>query len=435
LVESKLKVWIQNAFLAQTMEKDHEYVLEDHGVVLVDYSCTDVVENCMKWCDGLQQFLEMKHQSKLSDMTVIANYMSNVCLLQKYKSQIYGLSGTLGQQAEIETLRRIYEGIQTCQIPSFKRRKLFEVQGVFMKDERKWMEKICEVVAEQISPTTYRSPRAVLVNCETIKLAKVLYQIFSGRVTNTVLYVKNNRENSVLFARKLGAGDIIIATNLAGRGTDLQVSDSVKAAGGLFVVQTFLPENARVEAQAFGHAARQGSPGSAQLVVCFNHLSEPLQLLIVARNFLSIMENTLDVTYRYVTQQTTDPAGNLTTRFDKHIMARHTVLVSFKSNIYEAMQKVDRARDTGGSVRVKKTLAYFLVSLEHLLPLPVILMESARDMYSRNPLLSHQRVSHPSLDIFYELTSLESMGLTHIYDLDTPFSLVAFFSKIARPLH
>ncbi|KAK5606055.1 hypothetical protein CRENBAI_001181 [Crenichthys baileyi] len=217
------------------MKTDQEYVLEDHGIVLVDYSCTDVVENCMKWCDGLQQFLEMKHQSKLSDMAVITNYMSNIGLLQKYKCQIYGLSGTLG------------------------------------------------------------SPRAVLVICETVKLAKVLYQIFSGRVTNTVLYVKNNRENSVLFARKLGAGDVIIATNLAGRGTDLQVSNSVKAAGGLFVVQTLLPKNARVEAQAFGHAARQGSPGSAQLVVCFNHLSEPLQLLIVARNFLSIMENTVEV--------------------------------------------------------------------------------------------------------------------------------------------
>ncbi|KAM4564118.1 uncharacterized protein V3H82_013126 [Fundulus diaphanus] len=663
LVKSKLKVWIENAFRAQMMEIDNEYVLEGHIIVPVDYSCTEVVENCMKWGDGLQQFLEMKHQLKLSDMTVITNYMSNVGLLQKYKSQIYGLSGTLGQQAEIEALKSVYEGIKSSQIPLFKRRKLFEVQGVIVKDERKWIEKICEVVSEQIKPTPYRSSRAVLVICESIKLAKVLYQIFGGRVPNTMLYIKKVRGNNVIFSKKLGAGDVIIATNLAGRGTDLQISDSVKAAGGLFVLQTFLPDNARVEAQAFGHAARQGSPGSAQIIVCFNHLPQPLQLLIVTRNLLSFMDNIadfsasflrlflqhlrhyqrstasedsqeissllspiltenspsdimmvkeirdasvaeqlssyvecdlknikkkeelfnqyletldllyksnnkptesdvsalhefwgiwlltkfteegsavrlkeilkedltkaikkltqgeppfsnphyytvhgselhkmgklsesismytkainqdpcwaavayynrafasltqqnrsqdneclsqaledlqkalmsvelyctqLDVTYRSVTQKTPAPADNSTTRFDKHIMARHRVLVSFKSNIYEAMQKVDRARDSGGSVRMKKSPVYFLVSFEHLLPLPVILMESAWEIYSRDPLLRHQLLSQPSLDLFNELMGLESMGLTHIYVLDIPFSLVAFFSKVARALH
>ncbi|KAM4714708.1 protein translocase subunit SecA-like [Anableps anableps] len=663
VVESKLSVWIENAFCAQTMEKDHEYIIEGHRIVPVDYSSTDLVGNWMKWCDGLQQFLEMKHQSKLNDLTIITNYMSNVGLLQKYKSQIYGLSETLGEKAEIETMRRIYQGIKTCQIPPYKRRKLFEVQGVIMKDETRWIEKICEVVFDQIKPTPYRSRRAVLVICKTVKLAKVLYQIFGGRVPNTMLYIKNNRDNSVLFAKKLGAGDVIIATNLAARGTELQVSDSVKAAGGLFVVKTFLPVNSRMEAQGFGYAARRGSPGSAQMIVCFSHLPEPLQLLILTRNLLSFMENIIDVsasfrrlflqhlrhyqrsntmeeiqeissvlfhilaensssdlmmvkeirdvlvaeqlssyveselpnvkkkeelfgqyletldllyknnnkptesdvsalnefwaiwlltkfseessavrlktilntdlsksvqklrqrespssnvhyyiaqgselqqigrlsesidmytkvinqdpcwaavayynrasafltqqnrsqdpeclsqaledlqkafmsvklycdqvdvTYRYVTQQSTDLTGNLATRFDKYIMARHTVLVSFKANIYEAIQKVDRARDMSGSVRVKKTPVYFLVSLEHLLPMPVILLESAREIYSRNPLLRHRLVSHPSLDIYNALMSLESMGLTHIYVLDTPFSLAAFFSKIARALH
>ncbi|XP_043954112.1 protein translocase subunit SecA-like [Gambusia affinis] len=664
LVESKLKVWIENAFQAQSMEKDDEYIFEGDIIVPEDYSSTDVVGNSLKWCDGLQQFLEMKHQTKISDMTIISNYMSNVGLLQKYKSQIYGLSGTLGQQAEIETMRKTFQGIKTCQIPSYKRRKLFEVQGVIMKDERRWIEKICEVVFDQIKPTPYRSPRAVLVTCESIKLAKLLYQIFSGRFSSTMLYIKNNKDNSVVFKKKLGAGDVIIATNLAARGTDLQVSDSVKSAGGLFVVQTFLPDNSRVEAQGIGHTARQGSPGSAQMVVCFTHLSEPLQLLILTRNLLSFMENIadasatfmqlflmhlrqyqrsntrgesqemssllyriltentnsdlmmikeirdalvaeqlsgyvesdlpnikkkeelfnqyldtldllyksnnnkpaesdvaalnefwgmwlltkfsgegsvvrlksilsadlsaalqklrqrespssnvhyytakgselekmgrlsesidmytkvinqdpcwaavafynrasasltqhnrtqdpeclrqvledlqkalmsvklhtdqLDVTYRYVTQQTTNPAGNSTTRFDKQIMARHTVLVSFKTNIYEAMQKIDRARDMSRSVRVKRTPVYFLVSLEHLLPMPVILLESARAIYSRNPLLRHQLANHPSLDIFNEVMSLESMGLTHVYVLEIPSSLATFFSKITRAFH
>ncbi|XP_056224520.1 protein translocase subunit SecA-like [Seriola aureovittata] len=296
LVEAKLKVWIENAFYAQTMTKDHEYIMEKHGIVPVDYSCTGVVENFMKWSDGLQQFLEMKHESKLSDMTAITNYMSNVGLFQKYKDQIYGISGTLGQQAETETLQKIYEGIKTCQIPSFKRRKLFEVEGVIVDDEKEWIEKICNVVTAQTKPTLYREGRAVLIICETINRAKVLHHALGDKVPNKKLYINNNVDNTAIFAKELKARDIIIATNLAGRGTDLKVSDKVNRAGGLFVLQTFLPKNARVEAQAFGRTARQGSPGSAQLIVCSNHLSGTLQLLVLTKKLLSLLENITDTT-------------------------------------------------------------------------------------------------------------------------------------------
>ncbi|KAM8746501.1 protein translocase subunit SecA-like [Acanthopagrus schlegelii] len=289
LVKSKLKVWIENAFYAQTMTEGHQYIKDKHGIVPVDYSCTGVVENNMKWSDGLQQFLEMKHQFKLSDMTAITNYMSNVGLLQKYGNQIFGISGTLGQQAEIETLQKIYEGIKVCQIPTFKRRKLFEDEGVIVDDEKQWIEKTCHAV------TNY-AQRAVLVICETIRRAKVLYDALGDKVQNKRLYISNNMDNTAIFAKKLDAGEVIIATNLAGRGTDLKVSDQVKEAGGLFVVQTFLPKNARVEAQAFGRAARQGSPGSAQLIICTSHLQQHLQLLIMTKKLLSLLEDITDVT-------------------------------------------------------------------------------------------------------------------------------------------
>lgn len=166
LVESKLEDWIENAFFAQTMTKDHQYVLERHGVVPVDYSCTGVIENFMEWSDGLHQFLQMKHQEKLSDMTAITNYMSNVGLLQMYGDQIYGVSGTLGHKAETETLQKIYSGITACYIPTFKRRKLFEVEGVIVDDEKEWLEHICRAVKAQTTCTAYRSERAVLVMCD-----------------------------------------------------------------------------------------------------------------------------------------------------------------------------------------------------------------------------------------------------------------------------
>ncbi|XP_051258337.1 protein translocase subunit SecA-like isoform X2 [Dicentrarchus labrax] len=660
LVKSKLKVWIKNAFYAQTMTMDHEYIKEGHGVVPVDYSCTGIVENNMKWTDGLHQFLEMKHESKLSDMTAITNYMSNVGLLQKYGDQIFGISGTLGQQAETETLQKIYAGIKTCQIPSFKRRKLFEVEGVIIDDETEWIEKICEVVTAQTKPTPYRARRAVLVICETISRAKVLHHALGDNVLNKKLYISNNMDNTAIFAKNLEAGEVIIATNLAGRGTDLQVSDQVKTAGGLFVVQTFLPKNARVEAQAFGRTARQGSPGSAQLIVCISHLSEPLQLLVLIKKLESLLGDITDVTPlyqdRFVMQlrlyqknhsdiQTNDmsstllhiltknsnsgiktvkkirddavaeglasylecdipkikkkaelfsqyldvldevykssnnkpedsylsalnefwgmwllinfnendsimdlknkltedlktarqklrqresPISNLhhytafgnelrknghleesikmytkaiqedhcwaaiayynraftsltqqgrqqdpncldqaledlqnalksvelycdqievthryskqvkdlgipsDTRFDNHMTARYSVLFLFKANINEAIKKVDRARDLGGKVKVDESLVYFLVPALHFLPLTVLSTQSLTLIRSRDPLKIQQLISHPSFDILNELMCLESLGLTHVYKLDTLFSLGGFFSKIHR---
>ncbi|XP_034712957.1 protein translocase subunit SecA-like [Etheostoma cragini] len=653
LVKLKLKVWIENALYAQNMRMDHEYVLERHGVVPVDYSCTGVVENNMQWTDGLHQFLEMKHGSKLSDMTAITNYMSNVGLLQKYGTQIFGISGTLGQQSETETLQKIYEGIKTCRIPSFKRRKLFEVEGVIVSDEKEWIEKICNVVTAKTNPTPYRAQRAVLVICETIKRAKVVHHELGDKVPNKTLYINNNMDNTAIFAKELEAGEVLIATNLAGRGTDLQVSDQVKTAGGLFVVQTFLPKNARVESQAFGRTARQGSPGSAQLIICPSHLSKSLELVALGKhqsvlkniiynmqvhNFVvqlrlyhkkqsnevskdlamkvltktsdsgiktlkdarnNSVEQTLasyldcdiptikkkeelfsqyldtlnevyksstkpaesdlsalnefwgmwlltkfsendsmmdlkyklnedletarkklshrqspssnlhyytafgtelrekgklaesiemytkaiqedpcwaaiayynrafasltqqhkhqepncinlaredllnalksvelyceqiELTCRYSTQDR-DPQSNLITRLEGHMITRHNVLVYFKANIHEAIKKLDRARDLGGNVKVEESLVFFLAPLIHLLPLAVLSTESLTTIRSRDPLKLLQLTSHPSFDIIYELKCLQSLGLTHVYTLDTLFSLGGFFSRMVR---
>lgn len=229
------------------MTEDREYTLEKHGIVPVDYSSTGVVENFRVMPDGLQQFLEMKHKYKPSDMTAITNYMSNVGLFMKFKGQIFGISGTLGQQAETDTLERIYD-VKTCQIPAFKRRKLFEVEGEIVSDEQEWIEEICNAVLAETNPTPFRAQRAVLVICPTIQQAKDLDLALKNKVPDKKLYTSNNIDTTAIFENKLEAGEVIIATHLAGRGMDLQVSDQVKRAGGLFVLQTFLPVNARVEA-------------------------------------------------------------------------------------------------------------------------------------------------------------------------------------------
>ncbi|XP_029942372.1 uncharacterized protein LOC115384198 isoform X2 [Salarias fasciatus] len=295
LVNSQLRIWIQNAFEAQTMTENDEYVIETHGIVPVDYSNTGVVENSTQWTDGLHQFLELKHGAKMSQMSIITNYKSSIGLFQMYGNQIYGMSGTLGQQVETEALQKIYKDINTCRIPTFRRRKLFEVEAKVVSNEMEWIETICDVVIEQTRATSFRGKRAALVICETINHAKTLEKALKSKGSKK-LYINNNMDNEAVLKQKLEAGEVIVATNLAGRGTDLKVSESVKTAGGLFVIQTFLPRNARVEAQAFGRTARQGSPGSAQLIICTKHLSKLQQLQLQVKKLQSLFENMIDLT-------------------------------------------------------------------------------------------------------------------------------------------
>lgn len=146
------------------------------------------------------------------------------------------------------------------------------------------------------------------------------------------------------------------------------------------------------------------------------------------------MSDQLEVTHRFLTQHTKNNNSASLTRLDKHFMARCTVLESFKINITEAIKKVDRARDTGGNVKVEESLVFFMVPLVHFLPFMIHLRESVPVIHSRDPLMCRQLISHPSLDILNELESLKSLGLTHVYTLDTLFSLGGFFSKITRKI-
>lgn len=355
LVKSKLEVWIKNALVAQKMTMDHEYVLERQGIVPVDYSSTGVIENLMTLSDGLHQFLELKHNLKLSNMASISNYMSNVGLLQMYGGKVFGLTGTLGQPAEMETLQKLY-GVETCQIPTFKRKKLFEVEGVIVDVEKEWIKTICSVLSEQIQATSYRGQRAVLVICETISRAKTIHSSVKDPNAKKMLFISNNMDNTAIFKNELTGGDTIIATNLAGRGADFKVSDQVKAAGGLFVIQTFLPENSRVEAQAFGRTARQGSPGSAQLIVCRSHLPESFQCLSLLTTPASSMDalRNLRLFHKAICMLT--PKEYLQTQCKDTSTIRQTLFSSLDTTSDSRINKVKLVRDRTAAKRLTTLL-------------------------------------------------------------------------------
>ncbi|MGH0182679.1 UNVERIFIED_CONTAM: hypothetical protein FKN15_019597 [Acipenser sinensis] len=305
LVETKLQTWVENAFLAVKLKEGREYLVQGKQVLPVDFKRTGIVEMNKKWGDGLQQFLEMKHLTKVSTLSTITNYISNVRYFSMYNGQIYGTTGTLGTESDPGFLHKLYPTLSVCRVPTFNRKKLFEVKGLIRSTKEEWQKTICSVVQKKTTPlvflqwmqtlkglirstkeewqktavvqkkvkaSSYGKGQAALVICEDINKANDLYDLIKDQAPGQVTqYIRNDSRNGNISDRVLKPGDVIVATNLAGRGTDTKVSEEVVKSGGLFVVLSFLSQNARVELQAFGRTARKGQPGSAQVIVCSSY--------------------------------------------------------------------------------------------------------------------------------------------------------------------
>ncbi|XP_036929417.1 uncharacterized protein LOC119005671, partial [Acanthopagrus latus] len=278
LVKQKVSVWVQNAFLALQLKEGQEYVVENDSVCPVDFRSTGIVELNKKWGDGLQQFVEIKHQIKLSTISTVTNYISNIAFFEKYHGKIYGTTGTLGSKTDMLFLQDLYPNLSACKMPTFNRKKLFEVKGTLKTSAEEWKKEIKRVVLAQTSTNPYRGGRAALVICETINAAKEIYDELKSSVPGEIiLYCHSDTDSLCKIDRELLPGDVIVATNLAGRGTDIKVSKHVNSNGGLCVILSFLSENTRVELQAFGRTARKGKPGSAQIIMSTEHLQPSLR--------------------------------------------------------------------------------------------------------------------------------------------------------------
>ena len=290
---SRLRCWINNAFLANEMRENREYIDKNNTIYPVDYKSTGVIETNKKWGDGLQQFLEMKHDSSRTPLSLITNFLSNEDFFDRYESNIIGVSGTLGNDAEKKFMSKTFS-VKFATIPPSKRRKLFELDGLILENENKeWLKAISSKVKWAVA-----SQRAVLVICEDIATAKKIDEHISyekweakfemRRNKNKInKYLRRNKDetepylhtqsedNDVGWMKKeMKPGDVVITTNLGARGMDFSTDDIVTQNGGLFVLVTFIPLNDRVEKQAFGRTGRRGATGSCQIIVSREKMPE-----------------------------------------------------------------------------------------------------------------------------------------------------------------
>ena len=242
-------------------ERDEDYVVKDEKVCIVD-PYTGRVLGDRSWQGGLQQLIELKEQCEPSrERETIARISQ-----QRFFSRYLRLSGMSGTVREVRgELKRVYQ-LRYARIPTHrpsKRRYLGE--RVFTNCDAKWQAVTQRVVA------MHQAQRPVLVGTRSIEDSmRCSEHLHAAGVAHQVLNANQDAQEAAIIARAGERGQVTVATNMAGRGTDIALADSVDALGGLHVIACERHEAARIDRQLFGRAARQGNTGSCERIGCLD---------------------------------------------------------------------------------------------------------------------------------------------------------------------
>ena len=239
-------------------EKDTEYILQDNQVKIVDEQTGRVMDG-RRYSDGLHQAIEAKENVKIEDATQTYATVT----LQNYFRMYHKLSGMTGTaETEAGEFWDIYE-LDVVVIPTNKPIAREDKQDLVYKTQR---EKFNAVADEIVRLTSQGRP--VLVGTTSVEISELLGRMLQMKgISHNILNAKQHQREADIVAAAGNAGQVTIATNMAGRGTDIKLSDEVKKAGGLAIIGTERHESRRVDRQLRGRAGRQGDPGSSQFYV------------------------------------------------------------------------------------------------------------------------------------------------------------------------
>lgn len=245
------------------MDVDHSKTTLDKNpkIMILDLD-TGVDMKESQWNEALHQFLQLKHGCRLSLMSLKAVFISNISFFNKY-SRVFGLSGTMGTDSDRDFLKKTYK-VDFLSMPLALPKKFIEEEPIICKDLSCWKKDIFQDTSEALEAN-----RSVLIICGTVLEAEMLHEFFKAKKTTyeIELYRRDYEPFKVTEEGKcLEPGHVIIATNLAGRGTDIKLSPELKKNKGLHVILSYLPDNLRVEQQAFGRASRCGDSGTGRLI-------------------------------------------------------------------------------------------------------------------------------------------------------------------------
>ncbi|MCD9633928.1 preprotein translocase subunit SecA, partial [Tenacibaculum maritimum] len=242
-------------------EKDVEYVVIDNKVMIVDEQTGRIMDG-RRYSDGLHQALEAKENVNIEDATQTFATVT----LQNYFRMYRKLSGMTGTAiTEAGELLEIYK-LDVVEIPTNKPIQRDDKEDLVYKTAREKYNAVIEDIVQLVN-----QGRPVLVGTTSVEISELLGRMLQMRkIPHNILNAKLHKREADVVAEAGKPGVVTIATNMAGRGTDIKLSKEVKDAGGLAIIGTERHDSRRVDRQLRGRAGRQGDVGSSQFYVALD---------------------------------------------------------------------------------------------------------------------------------------------------------------------
>ncbi|UVI29879.1 preprotein translocase subunit SecA [Paenibacillus spongiae] len=270
---------IQQALKAHViMKRDVDYVVQDDEVVIVD-EFTGRLMAGRRYSDGLHQAIEAKEQIKVQNESMTLATITFQNYFRMYR-KLSGMTGTA--KTEEEEFKKIY-GLEVIQVPTNRPNIRQDTADVVYKTQNGKFNAVVEEIVER-----HKKNQPVLVGTVSIENSEKLSDMLKKRgVTHKVLNAKFHAEEAEIVSRAGQPGGVTIATNMAGRGTDILLGEGVPEVGGLHIMGTERHESRRIDNQLRGRAGRQGDPGSSQFYLS---LDDELMRRFGSENIMGMME-------------------------------------------------------------------------------------------------------------------------------------------------
>lgn len=240
-------------------QRDIQYIIVDNKIQIVDESTGRVMED-RSWEQGLHQLIETKEGVELTSGRETLAKMT----FQRFFRRYFLLSGLTGTGLEVHReLWTVYR-LKVCKIPPNKPNQRSYLSNLYCATLD---EKYKAIVTDAIRASSQGQP--VLIGTRSVEASEAIAQELAARqITHTILNARQDADEAKIVAQAGQTGQVTVATNMAGRGTDIKLNAVSRHAGGLHVILSEFHESSRVDRQLFGRSGRQGDPGTCRAIVC-----------------------------------------------------------------------------------------------------------------------------------------------------------------------
>ena len=243
------------------LHRDQHYIVADGRVQIVDENTGRTMPD-RTWEQGLHQLVEAKEQL---DLTGARETLARITY-QRFFNRYLHLSGMTGTAREVAGELRAVYGLRVLRLPTNRPLRRRDLGAILTRDEAaKW-----QAVAARTA-VMHASGRPVLVGTQTVEASEALSAVLTQRgLAHVVLNARQDAREAETIAAAGSPGRVTVATNMAGRGTDIELAPGVAAQGGLHVILTGYHDSTRIDRQLYGRAGRQGDAGTCESIVALD---------------------------------------------------------------------------------------------------------------------------------------------------------------------